>query len=144
PVTVVEALQVVRVETVSEVRGEAERLEGARLPEAGGDRAVAIDLLPRPLVAGGQLRHAHVQRLKDNMLTVVQLPVAGQDAALALEPRVQRRAGERRDDGEAREVDAVVDGECGGVLEDVERVVIEAEDEAALDGDAEVVQVGDQ
>src|SRR5947207_10413753 len=144
PVTVVEALQMVRVEAITEVRRQTERLECARFPQARGDRAVAVHLLPRALMSRGKLRHRHVQRLEDNMLTIIELPVAREDAALARQARVQRRAGEWRDDGEAREVDAGVDGEIGGRFEDVEVIVIEAEDEAALDGDAEVVEIGDQ
>src|SRR6266850_2990852 len=107
PVTVVEALQMVRVEAVSEICGETERLEGPRLPQTRRDRAVAIDLLPCPLVALSELGHAHVQRQKDNMLTVVELPVAGQDPSLLFEASVQRRPGEWRQHREAREVDAV-------------------------------------
>ena len=121
PVAVVEALQVMRVEAVAEVGGEAERLEGARFPEAAGDGVVAIDLLPGALVAGGELLRRHVARLKDDVLAVVQLPVARKNAVLGREPLVQRRSRKRRQDGEARQVDAVVDREIGGDVEDVER-----------------------
>ena len=78
------------------------------------------------------------------MLAFVQLPVARQDPVLIGEPRVQRRAGERREDGEAREVDGGLDRELRCRLEDVQVVVIETEDEASLQRDAEVVQVSDE
>src|SRR5260221_14376142 len=105
-VAVVEALQVVRVKAVAEVCGEAERLEGARFPEAAGDRAVAVDLLPRPLVTGGELGRRHVQRLEDDALAVIQLPVTSENAVCGDETLMQRRSGERRQDREARQVDA--------------------------------------
>src|SRR3954454_8291424 len=133
-----------RVEAIAEVGRDSERLEGARFPQSRYNGTVAIDLLPRPLVSRGELLHRHVQRLEDNMLTVVELPVAREDAALAGQPSVQRRAGEWRDDGEAREVDAGVDREIRGHLEYVEVIVIEAEDEAALHGDPEIVEIGDE
>src|SRR6266704_1393505 len=119
-------MQVVRVEAVSEVRGDAERLEGARFPEAVRDRAVAIDALPGALVAELQLVRRHVLRLEDDVLAVIQLPVSGEDAILLGEPRVKWCAGERREDGEAREVDGRVDRELRRRIEHVEVIVIEA------------------
>src|SRR5205085_12357348 len=98
PVAVVEAMEMMRVEAVSEVGGDAERLQGARLPEAARDGAIAIDALPRPLVAVGQLPRRHVLRLEDDVLAVVQLPVATQDAVLLGEARLERRAGAWRGD----------------------------------------------
>src|ERR1051326_282969 len=126
PVARVELMQVVRVKAIPEGCGPAERLEGARFPEAPRDRAVAIDLLPRVLVSGGELLHAHLPRREDDVLAVVQLPVAREDAVFLREARVQRSPGERRDDGEAGEVDAGVDREVGGDVEDLARVVVEA------------------
>src|SRR5213083_1071815 len=101
PVAVVEAVEMMRVEAIAEVGGDAEWLEGARLPEAARDGAVAIDIFPGALVTGRKLVRRHVRRLEDDVLPVVQLPVARQDAVLRRQPRVQRRAGERREDGEA-------------------------------------------
>ena len=105
---------------------------------------IRIDVAPGLLVPDLQFARRHPLRLKDDVLAVVELPVPGEDAALAVEPLVQRRARERREDREARQVDRGVDGELRGLVEHVGRVVIEAEHEAALDADAERVQVADQ
>src|SRR2546423_666775 len=102
-------MQMMRVEAIAEVGGDAERLEGARLPEPARDRAVAVDAFPGALVALGEFTRRHVLRPKDNMLTIVQLPVAGEDAVLLREPRVQRRSGKGGEDGEARQVDGRLD-----------------------------------
>src|SRR4051812_32888868 len=105
------------VEAIAEVCRDSERLEGARFPQSRGNGPVAIDLLPRPLVSRGELLHRHVQRLEDNMLAIVELPVAREDAALARQPRVQWGAGKWGNDGEARQVDTGIDCEIGGHLE---------------------------
>ena len=85
-----------------------------------------------------------MQRLEDDVLAVVQLPVAGEDAALLEQAPVQGCAGEGRQQREARQVDASVDGELHCFVEHVRRVVIEPEHEAALDCDIQRVQVTDQ
>jgi hypothetical protein len=74
------------------------------------------------------------------VLAVVELPVAGEDAPFALQPLEQGRARERGDHGEARQVDLRVDGEAGGLQEDLGRVVVEPEHEAPLERDAVAVQ----
>src|SRR5437764_7159769 len=132
PVAVVEAMKAMRIETVAEIRGDAERLERAGLPEASCDGAVAVDVLPRPLVPGRQLLRAHVPRLKDHMLAVIELPVAREDAPFIGEAFVKWRSGERRQDGEARQVDGRADGEFSGRFEHIQGIVIHAEADAAL------------
>src|SRR6185436_16665795 len=92
-VAVVKVVQVVRIKPIPEVCGETERLERARFPEAAGDGAVAVDLLPGALVTGGELLDRHVQRFEDDVLAVVELPVAGEDAVLLREALMQRSAG---------------------------------------------------
>ena len=62
----------------------------------------------------------------------------------AVESRVERRARERRQDREARQIDAGLDREVRRRVEDGGGVVVEAEDEAALDRDAELVEIVDQ
>src|SRR6185295_10824275 len=91
-----------------------------------------------------QLLDAHLRRLKDHVLAVVQLPVARQDSSFLLESLEQRRAGERRDGGEARQVDACVDDEAGGLEKDRRRVLIQPEDEASLQRDAVAVERVDE
>ena len=136
-------MQIVRVEAIAQVRRDRERLEGARLPQPPGDCTVAVDLLPRALVTGGELLRAHVQRLEHDVLTVVELPVARQDAVLLGQTKVERRAGKRRQHRKARQVDAGVDRKLDRGVEDLRRVVVQTEHEAALDCDPEVVQVSD-
>src|SRR5216684_7047397 len=105
PVAVVEAMKAMGIETVAEICGDAERLDCAGLPEAPRDCAVAVNVLPGALVAGRQLLRAHVPRMKDHVLAVVELPVAGEDASFIGEAFVKWGSGEWRQDGEARQVD---------------------------------------
>ena len=110
------------------------------MADTAGDGTNAVGVFPGGFDAGLKLRDGHAFRLKDDVLGVVELPVFGQDAALGFEAQIERGVGERRDDGEAREVDVRGDGEFGGLQEDVGFVVIKAEDKAALEGDAVVME----
>src|SRR6185312_14051682 len=73
-------------------------------------------------------------------LAVVQLPVAGEDASLPLQAVVEGRAGEGGHHGETWKIDLRLDGEAGRFQENLRRVMVEAEDEAALEGDAVAVK----
>ena len=44
--------------------------------------------------------------MKDDVLAIVQLPVAREDAALPRQSIVERRSGKRRHDRESRQIDA--------------------------------------
>ena len=79
-------------------------------------------------------------RLINNVPGVVLVPVAGQDPALGLHSREQACAGVRRLDVKRRGRDAMLDRPIHRPLEHIRTVVIHAEDEAAVDHDAEVVQ----
>ena len=145
PVAVVEPVQVMGVEAVAEI-GPMRTGTGpgcASQARRAMERA-AVGVLPGRLVPCCSSAGGHLARLEDHVLAVVELPVAGEDAPLALQPLVQGRAGEGGDDGEARQVDVRLDGEARGLQEDVRRVVVQAEDEAALEGDAVPVQALDQ
>ena len=93
-------------------------------------------MFPCRLDAELQLRHAHVLRLEDHVLRIVELPVAREDAPFRVEPLEERCIREGRHDREAREVDLRLNGELGRLEEDIRLVLIEPEDEAALERDA--------
>ena len=137
-------LEVVGVIAVAEIGHDRDRQLGARRRQPAHDRGIGIDLAPGPLVPRLQFRRRHLLRLEDHVLAVVELPVPREDAALALEPVMQRRAGERREDRKARQVDRGVDGKLHGLVERIFRVVLVAEHEAALHADAERVQIAHQ
>src|SRR4029450_6719289 len=86
----------------------------------------------------------HPGRPKHDVLSVVEFPVAGEDAALPLVARMQRRARERREDGEARKIDGRVDRELDRLLERLRSVVVVAEHETPLQADAEGMEVADE
>src|SRR5438067_8381413 len=75
PVAGIEAAEMVGIETVSEVCGDAERLKGVCFPQSAGDGTVAVYPLPGAFMSGGQLLRTHIARLEDDVLAVVQLPV---------------------------------------------------------------------
>src|SRR6185295_10029375 len=82
PVAGVEAMQVVSVEAIAEIGGDRDRLERPPLPQPARDCAIAVDALPRPLVPAGELRRTHLQRLEHDVLAIVELPVARENASL--------------------------------------------------------------
>src|SRR4051795_3095015 len=144
PVAVVEAVQIVGVEAVAEIGADAHRQRAGAGPEPFPDRRRAVGVLPRRLDSLLKLLDAHLRRPEDHVLAVVELPVAGEDAPLALQAVEQGRAGERRHHGEAWEVDPRLDGEAGCLQEDLRSVMVQSEDEAALEGDAVAVESGHQ
>jgi hypothetical protein len=80
------------------------------------------------------------RRSIDDVPGVVPVPVAGQNPALRFHPREEPRPRIRRLDVKCRGRDAVVDGPIHRPPEHVHVVVIHAEDEAAIDHDAEVMK----
>jgi hypothetical protein len=100
-------------------------------------------VLPGELRSSLKLVDRHLRRLKDDVLGVVQLPVARQDPALRVEILVERGPGERGNHRESGQVDAAVHGKLRRLQEDLRCVVIEAEDEASLKRDLPPVQLVD-
>ena len=90
-----------------------------------------------------QFGDAHLLRLKNDVLAVVQLPVVGQNASGSSQFLVQRSSGKRRDDGVPRQIDARLDRELGRLQKNVGRIVVEPEDEACLQRDPSPVQLLD-
>ena len=107
------------------------------------DRPPAIKRLVGPVVAGFEFRRAHADRPVHHLPCVIAIPVVGDEPALRGHPRVGRRAGIRRQDMERRGRDSALHGPVDGPREDVRAVSIQAEDEAAVDHDAEIVEPAD-
>jgi len=95
-------------------------------------------------MAGVELGRTHIEGLKDDVLTVVQLPVSSENPSLRGQPRMQRRPWERCQHREARQIDAGVERKFYGGVEHVQMIVIEPEHEAALDRDSQLVQIDNQ
>ncbi len=136
-------LEMMRVVAVAEVRHHRDRKLGARGGKAPEDRAVRIDAAPRALMARLQLLRRHLLGLEHHVLAVVKLPVLAEDTAGLVEPAMQRRAREWGEDREARQIDRGIDRKLHGLIEHVVRVVVVAEDEAALHADPECMQIAD-
>ena len=136
-------MQVVGVEAVAEVDGQCEWPEIPGGPQASADRGQAVATLPCMLMTFCELADTHVARLEDYMLCVIQLPILRQDTSLTFKSRVQWRPREWRQHGEARQVDARIDGEFNRGVEDIRRVVIQPKNEAALDRNTQMMKVSD-
>ena len=104
-------MQVVGVEAVAEVDGQCEWPEILGGPQASADRGQAVAAFPCMLMTFCELADTHVARLEDYMLCVIQLPILRQDTPLTFQSRVQWRPREWRQHGEARQIDARIDGE---------------------------------
>ena len=74
---------------------------------------------------------------------VVEIPIRRGDAVLRPEPLMQRSTGIGREDVECRRLDAVLDRPFHRPLEHGRIVAIHAEDEAAVDHHADIVQSPD-
>ena len=105
-----------------------------------GNRAPAIELFVGPVVPVLQGAGAETRRAVDDMARIVEIPVARHDATFGLHPLVQLRAGVRRLDVKGGGRQALLDGPIHRAPEHVRVVVVHAEDEAAVDHDAEIVQ----
>ena len=114
------------------------------MPESAGNGTPAVHLFPGALVAVRQLLHGHALRLKDHVLRIVQIPIAREDAAFALQPGKQRGARKRRQHRKARQIDPGADGKFHRGIKYVGRVVIQPEHEAALHRNAVPVQRANQ
>ena len=89
------------------------------------------------LVSGQELLRTHKPGLEDDVgASVVLAPVAGKDSAFCLETLVEARPRKRREDIEGRILYAGRLEEVQGLLEDRGAIVIEAEDDAHLYGNA--------
>src|SRR5688572_6554807 len=73
---------------------------------------------------------------------VVQPPALVQQPAFLLQPRVQRRAGKRREMVERGQVEPMLDGELGRLFRRARLVAVVAEHEGAVHADAMPAQVG--
>ena len=107
------------------------------------DTAPAVEVAVRAPVAGLELLGRHAGRREDRVSRVVEVPVAARDASLGGESPLQPGAWVRRHDMERRRLDAPAHGPLDCVREDGRVVMIHAEDEGAVDHDAEVVQAAD-
>ena len=135
-------LEAVAVEAVGEV---ADGGDAGVLVEAdalGGDAELEA-FAPGPDEAAIEFFGRHELGADDDMLGVVVAPVLVENAVFGLEPAIGVGVGERRVEGEAGDIDAeFVDGR-DGMTENLGGVVVEAEDEAALDHDVAGVEGGD-
>src|SRR6266849_8932953 len=101
-----------------------------------GDRRYAVRLFPGDFGAALQFIDAHLGRLKDDMLPVVQLPIAGKNATFGLEPFIQPRVWERRNNSESRKIDFRFDCEARGFEKYISIVAVQTKHEASLKRDA--------
>src|SRR5688572_24688715 len=97
-------------------------------------------MFPCRLYAALKLVDAHVLRLEDDVLRVVQLPVAREDPSFGLEALVEWCIRERCHDCKPGQVDLRLHRELGGLQEYVRVIVIEPEHEAPLQRDAMLMQ----
>src|SRR5688572_30060037 len=140
PVAIVESRQVVGVKAVAEVGAEPDWPGCGRRADTLPDGRIAVGVFPGRLDALLEFVDAHVFRLEDHVLRVVQLPVLREDAPFGVEPLVERRIREWRYHGEPWQVDLRLHGEFGGLEEDVGAIVVQTEDEAPLQCDSVLVQ----
>ena len=69
---------------------------------------------------------------ENNVLPVVESPVAGQDAPFSIELPIELRSGKRRYDCKPRQIDAAIDSKSGCSFKDVEGIVVQTKYEAGL------------
>ena len=87
-----------------------------------------------------QVIRRHLLGTEDDVLRIVERPVALEDAAVGVQLLELLRTGERREDVEHHRVDLVLLRELDGVAHGVRRVVIGAQHEHAVGADAVVVE----
>ena len=80
----------------------------------------------------GKLLHAHMQWLEDDVLRIIDFPVARQDASLFLKPKIQRRSRKWCQHGKARQINAGIDGKLNRSFENIRCVMVETKNETAL------------
>jgi disulfide oxidoreductase YuzD len=126
------------------VGGVAQRAEKVGLRgRAPQDRAPAVEVAIGAPVALFELPRAHVGGAEDGVASVIEVPVAVQEAPLRLHPSKQLRARVGREHVEGRGLDALRDRPLHRALEDRGVVLVEAKDEARVHHDAQVVQAAD-
>src|SRR5207302_1704098 len=107
------------------------------------DVGPAVEVAISTPVAGFEFRWRHLRRAENGMSSVVQIPISMEDATCGLYALVQRGAGIRRQDVEGSGLDSLLNGPLDGAREHVGRIFVHAEDEAAIDHHAVVVQAAD-
>ena len=90
-----------------------------------------------------QFLHGHLRRPKDGVLAVVELPIAGEQTPFGFKALVEWRVRKGRHDGEAGQIDSRLHRELRSLQEHIRFVVVEPEDETALERDAMFVQAFD-
>ena len=126
------------------VGGVAQRAEKVGLRgRAPQDRAPAVEVAIGAPVALFELPRAHLGGAEDGVASVIEVPVAVQEAPLRLHPSKQLRARVGREHVEGRGLDALRDRPLHRALEDRGVVLVEAKDEARVHHDAQVVQAAD-
>ena len=111
---------------------------------AARDGAPAVELTVGPVIAAFELPGGQACRLEDGVPRVVAIPVVGGDALLVHHAAVQRRPRIRRENVKRGGLDAVLDRPFHRPPEHRPVVGVHAEDEAAVDHHAEVVQAADR
>jgi hypothetical protein len=92
-----------------------------------------VSIFPGSLRSLLQLLDAHLCRLKYDVLSVVQLPILGKNPSLGLQLFIQPRAWKRGNDSEPWEIDTAIDGKLGCFHEYIRLIIVESENEAALE-----------
>jgi len=101
------------------------------------NRTQRIKLTRRPFHAHQQFARGHQGRLKDDVfLAVVLRPVAREDSALGIEALEQGGVGKGNEDADGRRIEPRRAIELDGGAENGPVVMIKAEHDAGLDGDA--------
>src|SRR5437016_422276 len=132
-------------QVVAEIPGQVPPHSHARAPHPARDRAERVKSARGPLGPRDQLLGRHPRRAEHAVLLAVVLrPVGGQDAALGL-PALERGRARHRDDHAHRgHVDAGLLEELDRAAEDPPVVLVEAEHDAEVRGDAVLVERSDQ
>src|ERR1700683_4094821 len=85
PVAVIELAQMVRIEAIAHVGGQPYAPGRGRMRQASHNRAEAIGVFPGNFSASFQFSHAHPLGLEDDVLAIIEFPVAGKDSTFTLE-----------------------------------------------------------
>jgi hypothetical protein len=102
---------------------------------ATGNGPKTIGMLPRGFSARLEFFNAQLGRTENDVLAVIEFPILRQDSTFGLQSFVEGSIWKRRNDGKPRQVNAGLNGKLGGFQKCVRLVVIESENEAALQSD---------
>ena len=108
------------------------------------NRSPPVEVAIRAPVSAFELLARHAGGTKHRVAGVVPIPVVHDDAPLRLDSAMKRGARVRRQDVKRRGLDAVIDRPVDRLSEHGCIVVIHAEDEAAVDHHAEIVQAANR